>query len=149
MDCGDRSGKRPSRRCGTGVRQISQPTGSAVVRTAVRPVAEARLGPDPVGDLGLVPGGLLVGHALAPVGLPGAEVELQAAVVAVARVDGPVATRLAVGDAAPVPDQVLTVLLHRHGIHVGTQLAGLPPVVRPVLAPVPAHAVAAPPEPTA
>ena len=45
--------------------------------------------------------GLLVGHALAAVGLPGAHVELEAAVVPVAGGDGPVPAGLAVGHAGP------------------------------------------------
>src|SRR5687768_6767268 len=55
--------------------------GSAVVGAAVGPGAEAlALGADPVGDGRLVPGRLLVGHAPPAVGLPGAHVELEAAV---------------------------------------------------------------------
>src|SRR5918995_4278565 len=62
---------------------------------AARGVAD--LGGD--GDLGLAAG--VAGKAAAAVRLPGAERELQAAVVAVAGVDGPVAAGLALGELVP------------------------------------------------
>src|SRR6478735_11590252 len=66
------------------------------------------------GDLGLAGG--LVRVARATVGTPGADVELEAAVVAVAGVDGPVAARLALRQGVP------------HGAaggEVGSRLLGL------------------------
>ena len=69
---------------------------------ADRPSAHALTGGDVLGDsdLLILAGG--VGHARAAVGTPGAEVELQPAVVAVAGVDGPVATRLTGCNGIPV-----------------------------------------------
>src|SRR5690606_12737969 len=72
------------------------------VLTADGPRAGALCLQDVLGDTDLLRLRGLVRAAAAAVGLPGALRELQAAVVAVAGVDGPVATALALGDAVPV-----------------------------------------------
>src|SRR4051812_24469840 len=76
--------------------------GQAELRGAPRPGAvPAGVVPDPGRDPDLLLAAGLVRPAGATVGLPRADVELEAAVVAVARVRVPVAARLAAGEAIP------------------------------------------------
>src|SRR3954453_23644637 len=77
--------------------------GKAHLGSARRPgaVAAGRVA-QPGGDRDLVLAAVLAGQPGAAVGVPGAEAELQPAVVAVSRVRVPVATRLTPGQ--PVPD---------------------------------------------
>ena len=72
----------------------------------MRPGAVATLGRgDPLGDGDLLLTAVLVGYDRSRRTPPGAQAELQPAVVAVAGVGGPVAAGLALGD--PVPDEPL------------------------------------------